>query len=84
MFRYKMSLNALKWINIVRKANQAVRYGDHLLLVVKVTSIVRLAQLLSSLVSVRKVLSSIPGPVKSDTVSPTARHRCDVSVLPRH
>ena len=21
----------------------------------------------------------IPGPVKSDTVSPTARHRCDIS-----
>ena len=29
--------------------------------------------------SVREVWGSIPGPVKSDTVSPTTRHRCDVS-----
>ena len=28
----------------------------------------------------RKVLSSVPGPIKRDTLSPTARHRCDVSV----
>ena len=28
-------------------------------------------------------LGSIPGPVKSDTVSSTARQRCDASVLPR-
>ena len=34
--------------------------------------------------SVRGVLGSIPGPIKSDTVLPTACHRCDVSsVLPR-
>ena len=28
---------------------------------------------------VREVWGSIPGPVKSNTVQPTARHRCDVS-----
>ena len=38
----------------------------------------RLAQLLSTLLSLREVWGSIPGPVKFDTVSPTARHRCDV------
>ena len=32
-----------------------------------------------TLVSAREVLSLIPGPVKSNTMSPTARHRCDVS-----
>ena len=31
------------------------------------------------LLLVRKVGGLIPGPVKLDTVSPTARHRCDVS-----
>ena len=35
-------------------------------------------QLLSTLPSVREVWGSIPGPVKSGTVSPTARYRCDV------
>ena len=30
-----------------------------------------------------QVLASIPGPVKSDTVSPTARHRRNFSVLPK-
>ena len=39
----------------------------------------RLAQLSTTSLSVREVWGSIPGPVKSDTVSPTARHRCDVS-----
>ena len=39
--------------------------------------------------SVREVWGSVPGPVKSDTVSPTARHRCDISsefeaASPRH
>ena len=32
-----------------------------------------------TLLSVREVWGSIPGSVKSDTVSPTACHRCDVS-----
>ena len=35
--------------------------------------------LLSTSLSVRQVWSSIPGLVKSDAMSPTARHRCDVS-----
>ena len=39
----------------------------------------RLAQLFTTLLSVRDVFGSILGPLKSDTVSPTARHRCDVS-----
>ena len=39
----------------------------------------RLAQFSSALLSVREVWGSIPGSVKSDTVSPTVRHRCDVS-----
>ena len=29
--------------------------------------------------SVPEILGSITGPVKSDTVSPTAEHRCDVT-----
>ena len=32
-----------------------------------------------TLLSVREVEGSIAGSVKSDAVSPTARHRCDVS-----
>ena len=39
----------------------------------------RSAQLLSITLSVRKVRTSIPGPVKLDTIPPTARYRCDVS-----
>ena len=39
----------------------------------------RLAQLLNTLLSVRDVSDSIPGPVKPNTVSPTARQHCDVS-----
>ena len=39
----------------------------------------RLAQLLSTLLSLQKVWDSIPGSVKSDSVSPTVRHRCNVS-----
>ena len=39
----------------------------------------RLALLLSLPLSVEKIGDSIPWSVKSDTVSPTARHRCDVS-----
>ena len=38
----------------------------------------QLAQLFSSSVSVGEVWGSIPGPVKSNTVPQTARHRCDV------
>ena len=34
---------------------------------------------LSSSLSARQIWSSIPGPVKSDTVSPTGHHCCDVS-----
>ena len=36
--------------------------------------------LVEALLSAQEVCSSIPGSVKSDTVSPTARHRCDVSL----
>ena len=47
----------------------------------------RLAQLLSTKLSVREVWGLRPGLVKSDTVSPTARHRCGGcffgAVLPR-
>ena len=39
----------------------------------------RLAQWLQASLSALKGLGSFPGPVKSDAVSPTARHRCDVS-----
>ena len=38
-----------------------------------------LAQLLRRSLSMREIWGSIPGPIKSDAVSPTARHRCDVS-----
>ena len=38
---------------------------------------------LTTSISVREVRGSIPGPVKSDTVSQTTRHHWDVSVLPR-
>ena len=38
-----------------------------------------LAQLFKTSLSVREVWVSITGAVKSDTVSPTARHHCDVS-----
>ena len=38
----------------------------------------RLAQLLSTSLLMREVWDSIPGLVKSDTVSPTTRHCCDV------
>ena len=39
-----------------------------------------LAQLLKTFLSVREVWGLIPGPVKLDTVSPTACLRCDVSL----
>ena len=39
----------------------------------------RLVQFYGTSLSVREVWGSIPGPVKSNTVSPTARHRVDVS-----
>ena len=29
--------------------------------------------------SARQIMGFIPGPVKTDKLSPTARHRCDVS-----
>ena len=38
-----------------------------------------LARLLSISLTVQEVLGSILGPVKSDTKSPVAHHRCDVS-----
>ena len=38
---------------------------------------------LQASLAAREVLDSIPGEVKTDTVSPTTRHRCDVFVLPR-
>ena len=41
--------------------------------------IVRLTPLLSTLLLVQEVCGSIPGPISSDTVSPTAHHHCDVS-----
>ena len=37
------------------------------------------AHLLSTLLLVRGSVGSIPGSVKSDKMSPSARHRCDVS-----
>ena len=39
----------------------------------------RLAQSLSTKLLVWEARASFPGPVKSDTVSPTACQRCDVS-----
>ena len=40
----------------------------------------RLAGVVSEHITISpRDLGSIPGPVISDTVSPTARHRCDVS-----
>ena len=51
--------------------------------VIKIKPLTRFYLLVSSvaetLLSVQKVCCSNPGSVKSDTVSPTARHRCDVS-----
>ena len=37
------------------------------------------SSVVTTLLSVKEVWGSIPGLVKSDTVSPTARHRCDAS-----
>ena len=45
---------------------------------VNVGAIIYLAKWLKTSLLVRKVWGSISGLVKSDTVSPTARHRCDV------
>ena len=42
-----------------------------------------LASWLMTALSARDVLGSIPKPVKLNPESPTARHRCDVSVLSR-
>ena len=36
-----------------------------------------ISSLVTTLLSVSEVCGSIPWPVKSDKVSPTARHRCD-------
>ena len=51
-------------------------HSEHFKLTTKqrpVSSVVKIS------LSVLEVWGSIPGPVKSDTVLPTARHRCDVS-----
>ena len=45
----------------------------------EVSSISRLVQLLRRLLSVQEVWGLIPRPVKSDTVSATACHRCGAS-----
>ena len=51
---------------------------DSLLLHIDLTD--RLAQLFGTLLLLREVSGSIPEPIKLDTVSPTARHRCKVSL----